>query len=46
MRPYSRKYDKAEHTYPKEMEEVGKAVGRLPRCRHRGVASPTATPPP
>lgn len=22
MRPYSRKYDKAEHTFPKEMEEV------------------------
>ncbi len=24
MRPISRKYDKAEHTYPKEMEEVAK----------------------
>jgi acyl-CoA dehydrogenase len=27
MRPYSRKYDKAEHTYPKEMEEVAKLLG-------------------
>jgi acyl-CoA dehydrogenase len=27
MRPYSRKYDKAEHTYPKEMEEVAKLIG-------------------
>ena len=26
MRPYSRKYDKAEHTYPKEMEEVAKMM--------------------
>ena len=26
MRPYSRKYDKAEHTYPKEMEEVAKLL--------------------
>jgi acyl-CoA dehydrogenase len=26
MRPYSRKYDKEEHTYPKEMEEVGKML--------------------
>ena len=24
MRPYSRKYDKEEHTYPVEMEEVNK----------------------
>ena len=27
MRPYSRKYDKAEHTYPKEMEDVAKLLG-------------------
>lgn len=26
MRPYSRKYDKAEHEYPKEMEEVAKLM--------------------
>lgn len=27
MRPYSRKYDKEEHTYPKEMEEAAKLIG-------------------
>ena len=27
MRPYSRKYDKEEHTYPVEMEEVAKLIG-------------------
>lgn len=27
MRPYSRKYDKAEHSYPKEMEEASKLIG-------------------
>ena len=27
MRPSSRKYDKEEHTYPKEMEEVAKLIG-------------------
>jgi len=27
MRPYSRKYDKEEHTAPKEMEEVAKLIG-------------------
>ncbi|MBT4518565.1 MAG: acyl-CoA dehydrogenase [Halieaceae bacterium] len=26
MRPYSRKYDKEEHSYPKEMEEVSKLM--------------------
>jgi acyl-CoA dehydrogenase len=33
MRPYSRKYDTEEHTYPKEMEEVAKllATGRPQR---------------
>ena len=28
MRPYSRKYDKEEHSYPKELEEVAKLLGR------------------
>ncbi len=27
MRPYSRQYDKAEHSYPKEMEEAAKLIG-------------------
>ena len=27
MRPVSRKYDKEEHAYPKEMEEVAKLIG-------------------
>ncbi|NND67959.1 MAG: acyl-CoA dehydrogenase [Halioglobus sp.] len=27
MRPYSRKYDKEEHTYPKEMEQVAELMG-------------------
>ncbi|MFT6289069.1 MAG: acyl-CoA dehydrogenase [Alcanivorax sp.] len=27
IRPYSRKYDREEHTYPKEMEEVAKLLG-------------------
>ena len=27
IRPYSRKYDREEHTYPKEMEEVAKILG-------------------
>jgi acyl-CoA dehydrogenase len=26
MRPYSRKYDKEEHAYPREMEEVAKLI--------------------
>ena len=26
MRPYSRKYDKEEHSYPKELEEVAKLL--------------------
>ena len=34
MRPYSRKYDKAEHSYPKEMEEVAKLL-----ASNRPVAS-------
>jgi acyl-CoA dehydrogenase len=27
MRPHSRKYDREEHSYPKEMEEVAKLIG-------------------
>ena len=27
MRPYSRKYDKEEHAYPKEMEQVAELIG-------------------
>jgi acyl-CoA dehydrogenase len=27
MRPYSRKYDREEHSYPREMEEVAKLIG-------------------
>ncbi len=39
MRPYSRKYDKEEHTYPKEMEDVAKLIGE-----NRPVASAKGTP--
>lgn len=39
MRPYSRKYDKEEHTYPKEMEEVAKMIGQ-----NRPVASAKSAP--
>jgi acyl-CoA dehydrogenase len=39
MRPYSRKYDKEEHTYPKEMEEVAKLIGQ-----NRPVASAKSAP--
>ncbi len=39
MRPYSRKYDKEEHTYPKEMEEVAKVIGQ-----NRPVASAKGKP--
>ena len=35
MRPYSRKYDKEEHTYPKEMEEVAKLIGGARSARRR-----------
>ena len=27
MRPFSRKYDKEEHAYPKEMEQVAELIG-------------------
>jgi len=39
MRPYSRKYDKEEHTYPKEMEEVAKLLGGA-----RSGGAPTSEP--
>ena len=39
MRPYSRKYDKEEHTLPVEMEEVAKMIGQ-----NRPVASAKSTP--
>ena len=37
MRPYSRKYDTEEHSYPKEMEEVCQTAGRgsLPTQQRR-----------
>ncbi|MEP5763427.1 MAG: acyl-CoA dehydrogenase family protein [Halieaceae bacterium] len=39
IRPYSRKYDKAEHSYPKEMEEVAKLLASA-----RPVASAKSAP--
>jgi acyl-CoA dehydrogenase len=40
IRPYSRKYDKEEHTYPKEMEEVAKLLGESrPTASAKGNAS-------
>ena len=39
MRPYSRKYDREEHTYPKEMEEVAKLMGS-----RRGASSGGSKP--
>ena len=39
MRPYSRKYDSAEHSYPKEMEEVAKLLAGNPSS---GSAKDTA----
>jgi len=33
MRPYSRKYDKEEHSYPKEMEEVAKLIAGNRKAR-------------
>ncbi|TDG13376.1 acyl-CoA dehydrogenase [Seongchinamella unica] len=39
MRPYSRKYDREEHTYPKEMEEVAKLLGSR-RGAPQGSAKP------
>ena len=44
MRPYSRKYDKEEHTYPKEMEEVAKHAGqRLGQCGYQRSGHTRAT---
>tara|TARA_R110000823_G_scaffold307678_5_gene430966 strand:+ start:222 stop:1424 length:1203 start_codon:yes stop_codon:yes gene_type:complete len=42
MRPYSRKYDKEEHTYPKEMEQVAELIGG---ARSSSTASPKEKPP-
>ncbi|MCZ6827976.1 MAG: acyl-CoA dehydrogenase family protein [Gammaproteobacteria bacterium] len=39
MRPYSRKYDREEHTYPKEMEEVAKILSS-----NRPIASAKSDP--
>ena len=39
MRPYSRKYDREEHSYPKEMEEVAKLI-----ASERPVASARSDP--
>ena len=39
MRPYSRKYDKAEHSYPKELEEVAKLLDGA-----GGAGSPAGKP--
>lgn len=39
MRPYSRKYDREEHTYPKEMEEVAKIISA-----DRPIASAKSAP--
>jgi len=43
MRPYSRKYDKEEHTYPKEMEEVAKLIGGA-RASQTGGSKETVAP--
>lgn len=40
MRPYSRKYDKEEHTYPKEMEEVAKLIGGARAAATGGTKAP------
>lgn len=40
MRPYSRKYDKEEHTYPKEMEEVAKLIGGARTAATGGKKAP------
>src|SRR6056297_1971749 len=42
IRPFSRKYDKEEHTYPVEMEEVAKLIGG---ARSSATASPKEQPP-
>ena len=43
MRPYSRQYDKAEHSYPKEMEEAAKLIGRA-RSNSAQKSSDTSDP--
>ena len=40
MRPYSRKYDKEEHAYPKEMEEVAKLIAGN-RAARSGNSAPS-----
>ena len=42
MRPYSRKYDKEEHTYPKEMEEVSQLIAG---GRSEATSKPKEKPP-
>ena len=43
MRPYSRQYDKAEHSYPKEMEEAAKLIGSA-RSNSAQKSSDTSDP--
>lgn len=40
IRPYSRKYDKEEHTYPKEMEEVAQLIGSARASQTKGSREP------
>ena len=43
MRPYSRKYDSAEHSYPKEMEEVAKLLaGNRPVASAKNTSGDTS----
>ena len=42
MRPYSRKYDREEHSYPKEMEEVAKVLAGGATAAGSAQAEPTA----
>jgi acyl-CoA dehydrogenase len=43
MRPYSRKYDTAEHSYPKEMEEVAKLLAGNRAARTANEATEDAS---
>jgi acyl-CoA dehydrogenase len=43
MRPYSRKYDKAEHQYPKEMEEVAKLMAGSRNTSSKGKKPESAS---
>ena len=40
MRPYSRKYDREEHSYPKEMEDVAKLLETGATARSTAPAAP------